>query len=168
MDCRQSRSLMAAALDQANEAASVPGHVHECASCSDEWMRLQAVERLLDQARFEEVPDLFVATTMERIVHSGSRLDAVPNLRWSEAGVIVLGSIAASMLIAFWLRSPAGPHIDLHFVAGVVNLVGGLATAIVRAPAALVSIQLCLALAVAALWFVAVVAPRTSAFRRIV
>jgi hypothetical protein len=160
---------MAAALDQSEDAVAtaVAAHVADCASCSDEWMRLQAVERLLDQARLAEAPDFLVDATMARIAHS-NEIVAAPTLRWSEAGIIVLGSVAASMLLTFWLRSPAGPNVDLHLVAGLLQLGSGVAAAIAREPAAMASIQLCLACAVAALWFVSVVAPRTATIRRIV
>lgn len=171
MDCDRARVLMAETLDAvaaAPDGASAPAaaaHVSLCSSCSAWWRRLRAADALLRSEPLRHPPPHFTSRVMHRLAAAERRRPAW-RATLMEVGALVSGAVTLMLGLALvvhgWGLTMAGTWIAGEVVLcgrGLALLAGALWGAAMR-EAAVVSLDLLLAAAVAVGWFGALIVPR--------
>lgn len=154
------RDLMIAAID-GEDVPELDAHRMECGDCSDEWLRITTIDRLLDSAPMPQLPSGF-ATGVER--HMARALDGATPWRGTLANIgLVVAGIATVLfaLATLALRLDLGGTFDALTRTALFNAMMALAESTVRGPfGVLVLVALAAGLAMA--WFAILLLPRLS------
>lgn len=169
MECDRARVLMAEALE-GEPAPALANHVATCPSCGPAWARLQAVDVLLRSEVMPHPPPNFTTRVMSRLATYERRRPAW-QLTLLQLGALVSGALTVALGVGLVVHG-WGLTMTGTWLAGEVELVGRSAFLLAGAlwsaamrDAAIASLNVLLAIAVAIGWFGALVVPRWAAHR---
>jgi hypothetical protein len=164
MECDRARILMAEVLE-GGQAPGLAEHTATCPSCGPAWSRLQAVDALLRAEPLRHPPPNFPSRVMHRLEAHERRRPAWQGTAM-ELGALVCGTLTVvvgmGLLVHGWDVTMAGSWLaeEAELVGrGALLLAGALWAAAMR-DAAVASLDVLLAVAVAMGWFGALVVPR--------
>lgn len=165
MQCNDARQLMADALDEAPDDG-LRRHLAACADCTSQWRRLGEVEAWLQARTLDEPPAHFA----QRVMH---RVDMSPRLmpNWQH-GLLQILAILAGVATAAIAGAVVFFNVPVRAYAAVLGASGAeaarsawqwLAAAHAGASGPLAWLVYAgLAIAIAAIWFGALVVPRSA------
>ncbi len=167
MHCNDARQLMADVLDGADDALLLP-HLATCQTCGAEWQRLGSIERWLRSQALEEPPAHLAHRVMNRLeVDHATRSLGAWRRSLLQIGAILTGVAALGFggAVAFF-DVPVRTHATVlgAWVADMARAAWRWVDASHSGAggAALWVVYGGLAIAIAAIWFGALVVPRTS------